>query len=342
MDLLQIKYVITITECGSMTKAAQQLHVSQSALSLSCKRLEEELGTKIFQRQGRNLELTEAGMRFCEQGREILRLSSSLETEMAKFNASRVPVVTYTSELGDFSTEAQKLYRSFFPDIQLAELRDNAQVTIDQIIKGIAAFAITAHDHTDDVLESRPLYEEPMYLFVKDDSPLTEYDIINMKQLEGETLITQRHDYSIAEVMMGFYTEAGIRPGSRYYVSDPESMFLSVHGGFGIAFVPESIVNLWKLAPIDLAPGTKKIPVAEDFCSRRIYLTYLRESQLSENAKHFMNFLVHYAELMKELHNVPNPIQMEKYLNENWPAFSAALGAGPKPDYDNMLKPRQQ
>lgn len=342
MDLLQIKYVITITECGSMTKAAQQLHVSQSALSLSCKRLEEELGTKIFQRQGRNLELTEAGMRFCEQGREILRMSSALEMEMAEFTNTKVTSVTYTSELGDFSTEAQKLYRSFYPDCQLAELRDNAQLTVEQLTKGIAAFAITAHDRTDDVLESRLLYEEPMYLFVRADSPLAEYDIINVKQLEGETLITQRHDYSISEVMMGFCSEAGIRPANRYYVSDPESMFLSVHGGFGITFIPESIVNLWKLAPIDMAPGTKMIPVADEFCNRRIYLTYLRDEHQQENAVHFMEYLVHYAELMKELHNVPNPIQMEKYLNENWPAFSAALGAGPKPDYDNMLKPRQQ
>lgn len=341
MDLLQIRYVITITECGSMTKAAQQLHVSQSALSLSCKRLEEELGTKIFQRQGRKLELTEAGMHFCEQGREILKMASSLELEMAKFNDSKVHSVTYTSELGDFSTEMQKLYRSFLPNIQLTELRDNAQLTLEQLSNGIAAFAVTAHDHTDEQLVSRLLYEEPMYLFVKDDSPLAEYDIVSMRQLDGVGLITQRHDYSIAEVMMGFYSQAGIKPGSRYYVSDPESMFLSVHGGFGVTFIPESIVNLWKIAPIEMAPGTKKIPMAEGFCKRRIYLTYLRQERNPENVKHFMKFIVHYAELMKTLRNIPNPIQMDEYLQENWPEFAAVLGAGPKPDYENMMSPRQ-
>jgi|GEM_PF-1777997 len=342
MDLLQIKYIITINECGSMTKAAQHLHVSQSALSLSCKRLEEELGIKIFQRQGRNLELTEAGVHFCEQGREILRLSSALKTEMAKFNTSRVPVVTYTSELGDFSTEAQKLYRSFFPDFQLAELRDNAQTTIEQLNSGIASFALTCNDRTDESLISHLLYEEPMYAFVKSDSPLASQKSVKMRQLEGATLITQRHDYSIAEVMMSFYSAAGFRPGNRYYVSDPESMFLSVHGGFGMTFIPESIVNLWKLAPIDLAPGTVMIPMEESFCRRRIYLTYVRGEEYSDSVKHFMNFLVHYAGLMKELRNVPNPVQMEKYAAVKWPEFGAALGSGPKPEYDNMIKSRQE
>ena len=61
MDLLQMRYVTAIAGLGSMTKAAETLHVSQSALSLSCKRLEEELGVKLFVRDGRYLKLTEAG-----------------------------------------------------------------------------------------------------------------------------------------------------------------------------------------------------------------------------------------------------------------------------------------
>lgn len=52
MDLLQLKYVVAIAESDSVTQAAERLHVSQSALSLSYKRLQEELGVQLFRRQG--------------------------------------------------------------------------------------------------------------------------------------------------------------------------------------------------------------------------------------------------------------------------------------------------
>ena len=51
MDLLQLKYVVAIAESDSVTQAAERLHVSQSALSLSYKRLQEELGVQLFRRQ---------------------------------------------------------------------------------------------------------------------------------------------------------------------------------------------------------------------------------------------------------------------------------------------------
>ena len=57
MDLLQLKYVVAIAESDSVTQAAERLHVSQSALSLSYKRLQEELGVQLFRRQGRRLVL---------------------------------------------------------------------------------------------------------------------------------------------------------------------------------------------------------------------------------------------------------------------------------------------
>ena len=73
MELLHLKYVVAIAESESMTKAADQLHVSQSALSLSYRRLEEELGVKLFRREGRTLQLTEPGRHFCAKATEILK-----------------------------------------------------------------------------------------------------------------------------------------------------------------------------------------------------------------------------------------------------------------------------
>lgn len=77
MDLLQLKYVVAIAESDSVTQAAERLHISQSALSLSYKRLQEELGVQLFQRQGRRLVLTDAGTFFCRTASMILVISTN-------------------------------------------------------------------------------------------------------------------------------------------------------------------------------------------------------------------------------------------------------------------------
>jgi len=67
MDLKQISYILTIAKTGNMTRAAEQIHISQSALSQSYRNLEKELGITLFQKIGRGLELTDDGLFFCEK-----------------------------------------------------------------------------------------------------------------------------------------------------------------------------------------------------------------------------------------------------------------------------------
>ena len=111
MDLLQMRYVTAIADMRSMTKAAQILHVSQSALSLSCKRLETELGVQLFNRTGKTLRLTEAGELFCAQAVEILRLTSNLEAQLRRMSQDRNPPVYFGTEVIDFSNELITLFR---------------------------------------------------------------------------------------------------------------------------------------------------------------------------------------------------------------------------------------
>lgn len=72
MDLIQLKYFVGITSSPTMLQAARALNVSQSALSVSMKKLEAELGVRLFARSGRRLVLTGEGERFLEGVTRIL------------------------------------------------------------------------------------------------------------------------------------------------------------------------------------------------------------------------------------------------------------------------------
>ena len=94
MDLLQLKYVVAIAESDSVTQAAERLHVSQSALSLSYKRLQEELGVQLFRRQGRRLVLTDAGTFFYRNASMILGQLDKLAYDMSTIRGSAASSIT--------------------------------------------------------------------------------------------------------------------------------------------------------------------------------------------------------------------------------------------------------
>lgn len=326
MDLLQLKYILAIAESESMTKAAEQLHISQSALSLSYRRLEEELGVKLFTREGRTLRLTSLGQTFCTRARGILQMVSELERELTTSN-----VVEYTSEVGDFTNEARMLFASFFPDQGILENRENAIDTIKSLRDGTVPFALTCYDHSDDTLVSERIMVEPMYGFVKESSSMAKKAALTIFDIADGVLVSQKPDYSIARVMAGFFEAAGIPLPRRHFVGDPEAMSLTVFNGMGSTFIPRSVVNLWARSPFDMAPGTKMIPMEEEFCRREIYLTYLRNAPRPPVVQHYMEYLRHFGRLAQRLEDIPNPMEMASYAEKYWPEFSNGSPAGPAP-----------
>src|ERR1044072_1317026 len=73
MDTVRLKYFSAVAETGSVRRAAEILHVSPPSLSKAVHHLEEELGLKLFIRSGRNIRLTDAGRRFADKTKEVLR-----------------------------------------------------------------------------------------------------------------------------------------------------------------------------------------------------------------------------------------------------------------------------
>lgn len=333
MDLLQMRYLVAISESESMTRAAEQLHVSQSALSLSYKRLEEELGVKLFRRDGRKLRLTDPGKHFCDKSREILKMVNALESDMARWHESEEDSLVLSSEVGDFTNEARMLFNVFFPERQILELRDNARDTVKSVRAGNVPFAATCHDHTDGELVSELILEEPMYGFVNSRSPLAGFDTLTMPQMCGGTLITQREDFSIADVMVEFFAKANVTLPRRHFVNDPESMVLTVHNGLGSTFIPESVVNMWKQAPFPMAAGTRMIPMAEPYCRRRVYLTYHRGTSKTKAALHYMEYLRHFGAFVQRFREIPNPRQLEAYAEKHCPELELRGHTGPAPSF---------
>lgn len=113
-------------------------------------------------------------------------------------------------------------------------------------------------------------------------SRLAEYTALSMEQLRSLPLISQREEYTVAQIMRRFYTHSSTIPGRTYYVGDPESMTMQVYNDVGVTFIPESVVHFWNKASFPMAPGTRMIPMSNKICQRRLYLTYPQTGLFSE------------------------------------------------------------
>ncbi|WP_337553375.1 LysR family transcriptional regulator [Acidaminococcus fermentans] len=88
MDIQVLEYIVTIADCGSISRAAQKLFITQSGLNQQLIKLENRLGIKIFERDNHHLEITPAGQLIVDSATEILRIRRNTLTQLSDLQSS--------------------------------------------------------------------------------------------------------------------------------------------------------------------------------------------------------------------------------------------------------------
>ena len=313
MDLLQMRYVTTIADLQNMTQAAKVLHVSQSALSLSCKRLEEELEVKLFAREGRHLSLTPAGKFFYQRATEILRLTGEMTQELGKYRG-QCRTVLFGSEVIDFSHELIALYRQFELELDIQAENTTWRGIVSKLRSGEYSFALTLDPLAEDDMVSTLLVDEPMLALMGADSHLCGRDALDMSDLSGAPLVTTSEEYRIGILMRSFFTDTGTPMGKVHLVGDSDSIVVNVYNAFGISFVPETVVNHWVRTPDQYIHGVRWSPIQNPLCRRRIYLTRLCHKTPDTALEEFLHFLAGYSAAIREKRVYPTRKEILPFL----------------------------
>ena len=118
MDLKQMEYFKTIVDQGSINQAAKILHMSQPPLSMSIKKLEEELGTLLLIRGNKHISLTEAGKIFYQRSCSILELADSTASEVSKAGSQRTFALGLTPSTIPVVSEMLAQFSDAFPEVK--------------------------------------------------------------------------------------------------------------------------------------------------------------------------------------------------------------------------------
>lgn len=267
MEFRHIRYFLAAAEELHFTRAALKLNVAQPALSQQIKQLEDELGTQLFHRLTRGVELTDAGLAFLPFARSSLLSAEQGVTaarRAAKGELGHLRIgFTSSASFNPLVRSAIGRFRDGYPDIDL-ELQEQATTVLLKSLRDgrlQLAFARPADDEITG-LRSTPLPDEELWAALPENHRFAEKEYVNLRQLSQERFIVYprtngRHLY---DAIIAACSKAGFSPRVVQEAPQLSSTINLVASGVGIALVPASMRHisapgvayrrLEKLAPI--------------------------------------------------------------------------------------------
>lgn len=192
MNTRDLEYLVAVAEELHFGRAAERCHASQPALSGQLRKLEDRLGVKIFERTKRHVRLTEIGVQIVARAREILHHVDGMEKIASDHKGPLVGtcVLGMPLTIGPFLTPLLlPAVKHYLPDIRLDLVEDFTDHLEQQLVDGELDLAILATSPTRTILSEIILYDEPFWVAMPNNHPLTQHDAVDVEQIEPSELL---------------------------------------------------------------------------------------------------------------------------------------------------------
>lgn len=283
MELSQLRTVIHVAELGSLSKAADRLHIAQPALSRQVRMLEEELGFSLFLRHGR-------GMVLSEQGKEVLTHAMRVMAEIDEIRATATPAdapLTGEVAIGLPPTVADivslPLAAAFMKAHPQAKLRLVSAYTghlLDWMHRGEVDVTVLYDPRMARSLRSRPLLLENLFLIGPSDAGFSTVRAVSFASLAGKRLLLPSMKHGLRIIVESCAAEIGITLDVGIEAESYSALKDLVRNGHGWTILP--------LAPIhiDVTAGLlTAAPLIDPMPVRRLILAYPADRPASRLAR---------------------------------------------------------
>ncbi len=246
MELRQLAYTEAVARHRHFTRAAEELHVAQSALSHQIRRLEAELGAELFERTSRRVVPTEAGEAVAARARRVLAEVDGVRGELDELRGlvrGRLAVGALLPAGGVAVTSLLARFNRAFPGIEVG-LREGTAADMRGLIESgelDVAFSLVAGELAGDLEGIRLSEEEVVAAFPPGGAP--DGDHVTAADLAELPLAAPRAGSAIKEVADGFFAAAGEPFTVSLESGDPYLIRCLVSDGFGAALLPASLAR---------------------------------------------------------------------------------------------------
>ncbi|QKX06469.1 LysR family transcriptional regulator [Aquimarina sp. TRL1] len=282
ISLRNLKLVNVIVKEGSVTKAAEKLFLSQPALSHQLKKLEEEIGLKIFNRLNKKLILTEAGQILYETSEKLLvsfhLLNSELE-ELKKGKKKKIRLTTECYTCYHWLPKVVQEFRKENPDINVQINTEATKEPLQYLLEGKIDMAIVSNRSNSPSIHFAPLITDEMVVIISKESDLRDFENLVLSDLANQNLILydipEERNYVLTNILRNDLSLVK----SVQKIQLTEAIIQLVSANLGI-----SIMAKWAVEPFLQNNYLKIIPFKTNQGQRNWFIASLNKAAEIENS----------------------------------------------------------
>ncbi len=282
MELAKLRYFYTVAKLGHVTRAAEEIHIAQPALTKAIKQLEEELDAPLFYKSGRNIRLTPFGVYLKNKLEPLLRQIDDIPAELESLKKERERTVKLNVlAASTMVTDALVAYKKRHPDVIFQMIRSEAEPDCDVSLS-------TASDSLGECIKSQS-FEEKIFLAVPKSSSYADRGMVALNEMKDEGFVHLGGSRSLAALCDKLCLQAGFKP---HIVFESDSLIAVknvIGANVGVGFWPE---YSWGKVSSDVA----LLPIAGETCKRTLTVRLHESSTLSTVTEEFYEYLVKFLQ----------------------------------------------
>jgi LysR family transcriptional regulator, regulator for metE and metH len=270
IERIHLAIIREVERQGSLTAAAEKLFLTQSALSHSIKKLEQQLGTDIWLREGRSLRLTQAGQYLLAVANRLLPQLSLAEERLRQFAQGERGTLRIGMECHPCYQWLLKVvspYLADWPDVDVDVKQKFQFGGIGALFGYEIDMLVTPDPLYKPGLVFQPVFDYEQVLVVNHQHPLAKSAYIVPEQLSNETLITYPVEIDRLDIYNQFLQPAGISPHVHKPIETTDIMLQMVASGRGVAALPRWLVEEYQ-SRFDVTP----VKLGKQGIAKQIYL----------------------------------------------------------------------
>lgn len=270
IERIHLAIIREVEQQGSLTAAAEKLFLTQSALSHSIKKLEQQLGTDIWLREGRSLRLTQAGQYLLAVANRLLPQLSLAEERLRQFAQGERGTLRVGMECHPCYQWLLKVvspYLADWPDVDVDVKQKFQFGGIGALFGYEIDMLVTPDPLYKPGLLFQPVFDYEQVLVVHSQHALAQVAYVTPEQLSSETLITYPVDIDRLDIYNQFLQPAGISPHVHKPIETTDIMLQMVASGRGVAALPRWLVEEYQ-SRFDVVP----VKLGKNGIAKQIYL----------------------------------------------------------------------
>jgi LysR family transcriptional regulator for metE and metH len=291
IEFRHLRTIKAIHDMGGLARAADQLHITQSALSHQIKGIEDQAGVELFVRRSKPLRLSAAGFKMLAAAEDILPRVSALETEfegLVAGKAGRLHIAIECHACFEWLFPVLESFRKAWPEVDV-DIRPGLAFDAMPALRKEEVDLVVSSDPEDITgTDFSPLFDyEPVFV-ASANHPLAQKDVIEAEDFRGETLITYPVDRARLDIFSQLLTPAKVEPAAIRQVELTAVILLLVASNRGVAVLPD-----WVVHQVRYNSDYVTRPLTKSGITRRLYAATRSEDKS-------LPFMAHLIRLAKQ------------------------------------------